>query len=151
MKTQQIVENANNDISRKYSTKNCFWLFNSTMKISTREHKVFSHVELPNRFWPQPMKQDKYPPNSTWSIKCMKVTHKSIYFFALFILVITLLLQIYRCYDQRARGHTYVETKIVPQRDALFPAMTICPGISGYKRDKLQVRVNNISRISMSV
>ncbi len=35
---------------------------------------------------------------------------------------------------------TYVETEIVPQSEAIFPAMTVCPERQSFKADVLKVR-----------
>jgi len=34
---------------------------------------------------------------------------------------------------------TYYSTKIVPQKEAAFPALTVCPLSDGYKKDVLAV------------
>ena len=77
--------------------------------------------------------------NEIYYIKLLKVLHNSTYFFLLFVLNIILLLQVYKCYEHYWEGPTYVETKIVPQSKALFPAMTICAVRGGYKKDVLKV------------
>ena len=111
------------------------------MKLSIREHKVFYREEADGRFWPSSIKEEKFPPNDYWSIKCLKVTNNSIYLFLFSILNLILLLQVYRCHDVFLKGRTYIETKIVPQHEIQFPATTICPGTNGYKREVLQVGV----------
>jgi hypothetical protein len=77
--------------------------------------------------------------NAIFYIKLLRVLHNSTYFFLLFVLNVILLLQVYKCYVHYLEGPTYVETRIVPQRKALFPEMTICAVKGGYKADVLKV------------
>ena len=44
------------------------------------------------------------------------------------------------------KGPTYISSVIMAQREAAFPAMTVCPGAGGYKLDVLQE--NGIKSIS---
>ena len=73
------------------------------------------------------------------SIRCLKVAQKSIYVLVLFTLSLILLVQIFDCVNHYLNEPTYVETKVVPQNKALFPAMTICPQSNGYNEDTLKV------------
>ena len=36
------------------------------------------------------------------------------------------------------KGPTYISSEIVAQKDAAFPALTVCPESGGYKEDVLQ-------------
>ena len=44
------------------------------------------------------------------------------------------------------KGPTYISSVIMAQREAAFPAMTVCPGAGGYKLDVL--KENGIESIS---
>ena len=77
--------------------------------------------------------------NSVQYLNMLKIAHTAIYICLLLILNMVLLVQIYKCYDRYTQGPTYIETKIVPQRKALFPAITICAVRGGYKSDVLKV------------
>ena len=110
------------------------------MKLTThRQHKIIYQEARDSGLWPKIYKDEKYLGNSNWSIKCLKASRNSIYFFVWFILNLLLMLQVYRCYDLFSKGHTYVETKIVPQTEVTFPSMTICPETTGYKENVLKV------------
>ena len=109
------------------------------MKFVSQNHKIERRNGRPDGFWPEISKEQQHPPNNKWSIKCLKVTHNYIYYSILVFLNLLLLLQIYRCCDLFNKGHTYIETKVVPQTEILFPAVTICPATYGYKLDVLQV------------
>ena len=109
------------------------------MKFISQKNKRLLENEMQMDVWSEISKEKQFQPNSKWTINCLKVTHNYIYFFILFLLNLLLLLQIYRCFDLFKRGHTYIETKVVPQTKVLFPAVTICPGTNGYKIDVLQV------------
>ena len=73
-------------------------------------------------------------------INALKIMHTSIYIILLLVLNIVLLVQIYKCFDRYMKGPTYVETKIVSQNKALFPATTFCAVKGGYKSSVLKVR-----------
>ena len=72
-------------------------------------------------------------------INALKVVHTSIYITLLLVLNMVLLVQIYKCFDRYMKGPTYVETKIVSQNKALFPAITFCAVRGGYKAPVLKV------------
>ena len=78
--------------------------------------------------------------NSFQYLNMLKIAHTSIYICLLLILNMVLLVQIYKCYDRYIQVPTYIETKIVPQRKALFPAITICAVRGGYKSEVLKVK-----------
>ena len=84
-------------------------------------------------------KSNKYGNDSLRCINLLKLTHTSIYIALLLLLNMVLLVQIYKCYDRYVKGPTYVETKIVPQQNALFPHITFCAVRGGYKADVLEV------------
>ena len=91
---------------------------------------------------PKILEIEKGPTNNRISyIKLLKVLNNLAYFFLLFVLNIILLVQVYKCCVHYLEGPTYVETKIVPQWKALFPAMTICGAgkDTNYKKDVLKV------------
>ena len=69
----------------------------------------------------------------------LKATQKGVYICVLFVLILLLLLQVAACIETYIKGPTYIETKVVQQNKALFPAMTICPVSNGYKADVLKV------------
>ena len=120
------------------------------MKFAFQEYKIIHQKETQNGFcskWPKIPKQAKNPRDLFWYIKCLKVAQNSTYVIVLFVLNLLLLLQIYRCFDLFNRGHTYIETKVVPQTAALFPSITICPGKPGYKDEVLQVGCINIDLV----
>ena len=73
------------------------------------------------------------------SIVYLTIKQKWAYIFVLFILAIILVVQITACIVKFFNYPTYIETRIVPQDEALFPALTICPVADGYKEDVLQV------------
>ena len=84
------------------------------------------------------VREDKKRLNEN-SIKYLKVAKNLVYFSVLLILIFILVVQIAGCIETYILHPTYVETKIVAQRKALFPAMTICPVSKGYKEDVLKV------------
>ena len=47
-------------------------------------------------------------------------------------------LQVAQCLVKYSKGPTYISSKILDQKEATFPAMTICPENDGYKLDVLQ-------------
>ena len=67
----------------------------------------------------------------------LKFLQKGIYVVALFILILLLLVQTIQCVVKFARGPTYISSEIVPQKEAGFPALTICPESNKYKEDVL--------------
>ena len=71
---------------------------------------------------------------------CMKIFQKCLYFSILIFLLFILAIQISDCIKTYINFPTYVETKIVTQPKAIFPAMTICPVKDGYKKEVLLVR-----------
>ena len=91
--------------------------------------------------------------NSTWikmahaekkrynkaNIKYMKIAQKLVYFAVLFVLIFILVIKVAECVETYFRHPTYIETKIVAQPKAIFPAMTVCPVKDGYKEDVLEV------------
>ena len=81
------------------------------------------------------------------SIKCLKLAEKTIYGFILSILILTLLVQVFKCLMYYMKQPTYIETKITPQHKALFPAMTICPQNNGYNEEKLKVLFDILGRL----
>lgn len=68
----------------------------------------------------------------------LKFLQKGIYVVALFVLILLLFLQTIQCFVKFARGPTYISSEIVPQNEAGFPAMTICPESSPYNETLLQ-------------
>ena len=82
----------------------------------------------------------KMEQNKASSNKCMKMIQKFLYFSILVFLCFLLAMQITDCIKTYINFPTYVETKIVSQDKAIFPAMTICPVKDGYKKEVLQVR-----------
>ena len=112
------------------------------MKFGFQEYKMIHQKETQNGFcskWPNISKEGTNSRDLFWYIKCLKVAQNSTYVVVLFVLNLLLFLQIYRCFDLFNRGHTYIETKVVPQTEVLFPSITICPGHPGYKDEVLQV------------
>ena len=73
------------------------------------------------------------------SVKYLTVAENLVYFTVLLILIFILVVQIAGCIETYILHPTYFETKIVAQRKALFPAMTICSVSNGYKEDILKV------------
>ena len=67
----------------------------------------------------------------------LKFLQKGIYVVALFILILLLLVQTIQCVVKFAKGPTYISSEIVPQKEAGFPALTICPESNKYKEDVL--------------
>ena len=82
----------------------------------------------------------KMEQNKPSSNKCMKIIQKFLYFSILIFLCFLLAMQITDCIKTYINFPTYVETKIVSQDKAIFPAMTICPVKDGYKKEVLKVR-----------
>ena len=74
-------------------------------------------------------------------INCLKRAQKYVDVLSRFLLIITLIFPITQCFKRWSEEGTYIDTRLVPQRDALFPATTICPVTtpSGYKHEVLQV------------
>ena len=48
------------------------------------------------------------------------------------------MLQAVQCVVKFMRGPTYISSEIVAQKDAAFPALTVCPESGGYKEDVLE-------------
>ncbi len=67
---------------------------------------------------------------------------------ALAMLVVLLLVQSRLCLKRYLADPTYLDTYIVEQHEAQFPAMTVCPDVKGYKTDVLQVGEMIINLIS---
>ena len=61
------------------------------------------------------------------------------YLGVLLTLVLILVIQIVQLIIKYLEGPTYVETDIVPQHSATFPALTVCPEGEPYKKDVLAV------------
>ena len=72
-------------------------------------------------------------------VQHLKIAQKLVYFAVLFILIFILAMQIADCVRTYIMYPTYVETKIVSQPNAIFPAMTICPVKDGYNKTVLEV------------
>ena len=71
----------------------------------------------------------------------LRIARKGIQVVALLILIVILLIQTHKCLAKYLSDPTYMSTKIVEQRDAEFPAMTICADSGySYKEDVLKVR-----------
>ena len=98
------------------------------------------HRKAKTGWLPRFMEQVKCWRSGYWLINHARAVHNLIYIFIFLVLNIILLAQIGKCYDRYMRGPTYVDTKIVPQKKALFPAMTICAVKGGYKHDVLAVK-----------
>ena len=69
----------------------------------------------------------------------LKLLQRSIYFVALLLLVLILLVQSYRCMVLFFADPTYFSQSIVNQNKVEFPSFTVCPGSGGYKEALLQV------------
>jgi len=68
----------------------------------------------------------------------LKIGQKFLYFFALILLVVILAFQTIQCVLKFMQGPTYISSEIVPQKEAEFPAMTVCPETEKYKLDVLE-------------
>ena len=90
-----------------------------------------SNPKLQN-FFKMPTKADQR------KIGRLKFLQKGIYVMALFILILLLLVQTIQCFVKFARGPTYISSEIVPQNEAGFPAMTICPETNKYNKTLLE-------------
>ena len=109
-----------------------------------QEYKKFklntSTTFLTSGSWVQmAYEESKMDKNKSSSNKCMKIIQKFLYVSVLLFLCFLLAMQIANCIKTYINFPTYVETKIVPQPDAIFPAMTICPVSNGYKKEVLEV------------
>ena len=91
--------------------------------------------------WIQMAYEEKKMENnkSSSNDNCIKMIQKFLYFAILCFLCFLLAMQITDCIKTYINFPTYIETKIVPQSSAIFPAMTICPVKNGYKQEVLQV------------
>lgn len=72
-------------------------------------------------------------------LESLKKWQKIGYNLVLFVLVTILLVQITQLMVKYNEAPTYVTTDIVEQREAAFPAITICPEGDKYKSDVLKV------------
>ena len=109
-----------------------------------QEYKKFklntSTTFLTSGSWVQmAYEESKMDKNKSSSNNCMKIIQKFLYVSVLLFLCFLLGMQIANCIKTYINFPTYVETKIVPQPDAIFPAMTICPVSNGYKKEVLEV------------
>ncbi|XP_059079351.1 uncharacterized protein LOC131877632 isoform X2 [Tigriopus californicus] len=85
----------------------------------------------------------KYSPKiivpNTKTIHALKVIQKSIFILTLGTLILLLLIQTGRCLWRYLEVPTYFASRVLPQSDADFPAITICPDVNdGYKELFLQ-------------
>ena len=85
-------------------------------------------------------KENKHETKKRW----LKFSHRAVFVFVLFILILVLLMQIWKCLKHYYEAPTYFETRITPQHKALFPAMTICPQNNGYNENKLRVTFKDL-------
>ena len=72
-------------------------------------------------------------------INCLKRAQKYVDLLSRLLLIIVLIFPITKCLKRWSEEGTYINTLLVTQRNALFPATTICPVTAGYKHDVLQV------------
>ena len=74
-------------------------------------------------------------------INSLKIAQKLLYHLSRFALIIALIFPVISCINRYLEEGTYIDTVIVPQRNALFPDTTICPvnSMAGYKHKELQV------------
>ena len=72
-------------------------------------------------------------------IKSLKRAQKFVHLLSRLLLLIVLIFPITKCLKRWSEEGTYIDTLLVTQRNALFPATTICPVTAGYKHDVLQV------------
>ena len=84
-------------------------------------------------------------------IRWLKFSQKAIYVLVLFILTLVLLMQIWNCLEHYYEEPTYVETRVAPQHQAMFPAMTICPQNNGYNEEKLKVNLRFFKPFQISL
>ena len=66
---------------------------------------------------------------------CGKIVYVSVHV-TLIVAVLSLIVQ---CLIVFSTWPTYTKITVVPQQMAEFPAITICPGVKGYKEDILKV------------
>ncbi len=59
-------------------------------------------------------------------------------------------LQVYQCMRFYFDGPTYFSSHVVPQTEAAFPAMTVCPEEKRYKQEVLEVRERERERNSVA-
>ena len=117
------------------------------MKIYVKERRSAERKRTASGFFGSILRKSDGSSNGSFRfINALKTLHTSIYITLLLVLNIVLLVQIYKCFDRYMKGPTYVETKIVSQNKALFPAITFCAVRGGYKTAVLKV-----SRISKTI
>ena len=111
-------------------------------KRSTHKSKTLARYSKKNTIWPAIDSITTKRNYERSDLKCLKVIHKVAYMSAIAILVTVLGTQVNRCAIHFWNSPTYFATTFVPQQNALFPSLTICPVTAGYKKNILQVRQN---------
>lgn len=77
--------------------------------------------------------------NKKKRISFLIALRKFVVIFAIFLLTLILLIQTFQCLRKYFSNPTYIATDVVPQSEAEFPAITICPEGNSYKDEVLWV------------
>lgn len=97
-----------------------------------------SKTSMTSKYSPQ------FSPSSPRTIQVLKIVQKTIFAITLGTLILLLLIQTGRCVWRYLEVPTYFASRVLPQSEADFPAITICPdGDDGYKEPLLQVDINS--------
>ena len=91
------------------------------------------------RVWAFETSKTKEKTDTTFVINKLKVLQKSVKLISFLILIITFVIVAVGCFGQYFEEKTYMDTFVVSQKNALFPAITICPITAGYKKDVFKV------------
>ena len=102
------------------------------MKINEMKHQ--------KSVWPMEIFEPIKKTDTILNINCLKVTNQSIKLTSFLILVITMIITSVGIFGRYFERETYMDSFVVSQNNALFPAITICPISAGYKNEVFKVR-----------
>ena len=106
-----------------------------------RQRKMkFNQMKHQKSFWPSEIFEPIKETDTILNINCLKVTNQSVKLTSFLILVITMIITSVGIFGKYFEKETYMDTFIVSQNNALFPAITICPISAGYRNEVFKVR-----------
>ena len=113
-------------------------MFSNLDELRQRKMKV-NQVKHQKSFWPSEIFEPIKKTDTISSINCLKVTNQSVKLTSFLILVITMIITSVGIFGKYFERETYMDTFVVSQNNALFPAITICPITAGYKNEVFKV------------
>ena len=93
----------------------------------------------------------KYRMDRSSTKKYIAGISKGMHFLAIVALAFIWSFQVYSCVYHFEENPRYFEQKLVPQTNALYPSITICPCTAGYKDDVLKVMIFLVFVLSLTL